>query len=87
MPDRPSENLDKRLSEHVLAFHMGQQIKRDNFNATNSSLSLGESGESVIGETLSLEDRLRIGISNREIIPSRLLRKYIAYARAYVNPK
>lgn len=38
-------------------------------------------------ETVSLEDRLRIRRGeNLDLIPANLLRKYISYARKYVQP-
>ncbi|VDO04572.1 unnamed protein product [Rodentolepis nana] len=85
LPDRPSENLDRRLSEHVLALHMGRQIKRESFETSTSfSSTLKDEGDP---SSLPLESRLRVGNSNQKLVPGHLLRKYIAYAKAYVHPK
>ncbi|KAL5111773.1 DNA helicase MCM8 [Taenia crassiceps] len=87
LPDRPSENLDRRLSEHVLALHMGQRVKRDDVDFTSSSVTLDGSDNGANCADMPLENRLRIGISSRRLIPPYLLRKYITYARAYVHPR
>ncbi|CDS40159.1 dna replication licensing factor mcm8 [Echinococcus multilocularis] len=87
LPDRPSENLDRRLSEHVLALHMGQRMKGDGINTISFSVTLNESDSGANCDNLPLENRLRIGTSNRRLIPPHLLRKYITYARAYVHPR
>ncbi|KAM3185363.1 hypothetical protein ACTXT7_006495 [Hymenolepis weldensis] len=85
LPDRPSENLDRRLSEHVLALHMGHRMKRENFEASASfSSCLNDEGDR---SSLPLGSRLRIGNSSQKLVPRHLLRKYIAYAKAYVHPK
>lgn len=71
----------------MLAFHTGRQIRKNYINSTSSSLSINESDESTGRERLPLEERLRNGINDRPPITTRLLRKYIAYAKAYVHPK
>ncbi|KAL5970189.1 DNA helicase MCM8 [Taenia solium] len=87
LPDRPSENLDRRLSDHVLALHMGKRVKRDDVDFTSSFVTLVGSDRGANCADLPLENRLRIGTSSRRLIPPQLLRKYITYARAYVHPR
>lgn len=87
LPDRPSENLDRRLSDHVLALHMGQRMKRDDVDFTSFSVTLDGSESGANCADLPLENRLRIGTSSRRLIPPHLLRKYITYARTYVHPR
>lgn len=88
LPDRPSDNLDRRLSEHVLDLHMGRRVKRDAFEASTSfSHDLNGSNDGISLDALPLESRLRIGSKNQKLVPPHLLRKYIAYAKAYVHPK
>uniref|UniRef100_A0A5K3F6R8 DNA helicase n=1 Tax=Mesocestoides corti TaxID=53468 RepID=A0A5K3F6R8_MESCO len=94
LPDRPSENLDHRLSEHVLALHMGQRTKRSrqgnisDASAPSISLeSLTESEADSSHDDLPLEARLRFRSGRRQPLSPYVLRKYIAYARAYVHPR
>ncbi|VDM30416.1 unnamed protein product [Hydatigera taeniaeformis] len=87
LPDRPSESLDRRLSEHVLALHMGQSMNRDDVDSIGLSVALDETESGASCADLSLENRLRIGTGRRRLIPPHLFRKYITYARAYVHPR
>lgn len=64
---------------------MGHRMKRENFEASTSfSSRLNDEGDP---SSLLLESRLRIGNSSQKLVPRHLLRKYIAYAKAYVHPK
>uniref|UniRef100_A0A803N9H1 DNA helicase n=1 Tax=Chenopodium quinoa TaxID=63459 RepID=A0A803N9H1_CHEQI len=87
--DKPDENMDKRLSEHIMALHSGHgdnssTVKRH----CRASQSIGQIVVSASSE--SLVSRLRLDPrkdSEFVPLPAPLLRKYIAYARAYVFPK
>ncbi|XP_021730627.1 probable DNA helicase MCM8 [Chenopodium quinoa] len=87
--DKPDENMDKRLSEHIMALHSGygdnsSSVKRH----CRASQSIGQIVVSATSE--SLVSRLRLDPrkdSEFVPLPAPLLRKYIAYARAYVFPK
>ncbi|KAM7540209.1 hypothetical protein Aperf_G00000020343 [Anoplocephala perfoliata] len=88
LPDRPSDTFDRRLSEHVLALHMGRRGKPEAFESSTSfSSDLNESNDAMTLDDLPLESRLRIGRKNRKLVPPHLLRKYVAYSKAYVHPK
>ncbi|KAF0975071.1 hypothetical protein FDP41_005824 [Naegleria fowleri] len=85
--DKPDELRDKLLSEHVLKLHSGST------NRTGSALStfttkhaLSQVGTQHGQQSLKEILRPKKGESF-DIIPPRLLRKYIAYARQYVMPK
>lgn len=85
--DKPDEEMDNMLSEHVMALHAGRNralssstVRRNNTSA-NESLLFVETDK-------PLSERLKV--SNREPfdpIPNQLLRKYVGYARKYVHPK
>lgn len=87
--DRPDEHMDKRLSDHIMALHSGYG---DNSYAVKklcrAPQSIGRTDVSATSE--SLMSRLRLDPrKDTEFfpLPAPLLRKYIAYARAFVFPK
>lgn len=82
--DRSDEDLDRRLSEHIMALHSR--------SASTSRTSVESQRENYV-DTLdlssktgrrSLAERLRGPVADP--VPTELLRKYIAYARQYVQP-
>lgn len=87
--------MDRRLSDHVLALHTratrGVKLGRDNLLFNEASVSYVCDDNEVMGEgetkQLPLEQRLQVCNAPGELIQPYLLRKYIAYAREYVNPK
>ncbi|KAM5246056.1 DNA helicase MCM8 isoform 2-T2 [Ctenodactylus gundi] len=86
--DTPNEQHDHLLSEHVIALRAGKQ--RAVSSATVARVNSQDSNTSVL-EVVSekpLSDRLKI-VPGETIdpIPHQLLRKYIGYARQYVNPR
>ncbi|KAK3887660.1 hypothetical protein Pcinc_008244 [Petrolisthes cinctipes] len=86
--DKPDEELDCLLSEHVMALHsgggnrMGQpstsKIRKEDFNWSFSTMD----GDKSLSERLKPRPD-----EAQDPIPHQLLRKYICYARKYVRPK
>ncbi|XP_066090794.1 DNA helicase MCM8 isoform X1 [Saccopteryx bilineata] len=86
--DTPNEDHDHLLSEHVIAIRAGK--RRTVSSATVARLNSQEPNTSVL-EVVSdkpLSERLKV-VPGEIIdpIPHQLLRKYIGYARQYVNPR
>ncbi|KAH9366289.1 hypothetical protein HPB48_010296 [Haemaphysalis longicornis] len=86
--DQPNVDLDRRLSEHVMALHSR--------GTTSSVLSLARkppdgrrdlelsSASQTPEPSKSLAERLRGPVADP--VPAAMLRKYITYARQYVQP-
>ncbi|XP_046848188.1 DNA helicase MCM8-like [Xenia sp. Carnegie-2017] len=91
MLDKPDEEMDSMLSEHVMAFHSGKRATTPFETVTvrrNSENEIREENMRTQWEAdKPLSERLKV-VQGRELdaIPSILLRKYIAYARKYVHP-
>ncbi|UJR35560.1 hypothetical protein I4U23_028313 [Adineta vaga] len=91
--DRADDELDYRLSEHVLAQH-NRSIRSSHNNTTvNSTRTQHETTTTTTlnpqqtnGGSLLDYLRLKLGESIEPIGPN-LLQKYIAYARRYVKPR
>ncbi|KAF2358047.1 MCM OB domain [Trinorchestia longiramus] len=95
--DSPNEERDALLSRHVMALHSegGRKRRRNNSgldsthgssvgNVTGLDSSVLETGT----EQKSLSDRLRYALEeSEEPLPPSTLRKFICYARRYVEPK
>ncbi|KAM7310313.1 DNA helicase MCM8 isoform X1 [Ixodes scapularis] len=79
--DRPDADLDRRLSEHVMSLHSSGRKGTASSAARNS---LGETGKESSAADAPLAERLRGPV--QDPVPGPLLRKYIAYARQYVQP-
>ncbi|XP_057535732.1 probable DNA helicase MCM8 isoform X2 [Amaranthus tricolor] len=87
--DRPDEHMDKRLSEHIMALHSSYG---DNSSTVKRVCQVSESiqGTDVSTTSKSLISRLRLDPGKDcdfVPLPAPLLRKYIAYAKAFVFPK
>lgn len=82
--DKPDKNMDAFLSEHVMKIHSGINEK----NEINKNINFNEDqNNSQDDENETLAERLKIkDYSNFDPIPPKLLRKYIAYSREYVEP-
>ncbi len=81
--DRPDSDLDGLLSDHIVRLHSSSGA-----NASGSTASNGFLGSSLNGGGINLRERLRRQPNeNIEPVPPELLKKYIAYARAYASPK
>ena len=96
--DRPNEQMDKMLSEHVMALHgaprgggagggrRGGGGARAPSGADQMPEWEGEDGYAEWCQAQPLAQRLRARSRDLEPVPGPLLRKYIAYARAYCHP-
>uniref|UniRef100_A0A0K2TGH0 Minichromosome maintenance 8 n=1 Tax=Lepeophtheirus salmonis TaxID=72036 RepID=A0A0K2TGH0_LEPSM len=78
--DRPDENLDQYLSDHIMKLHR-KQGRSSALNFLNVDIDVSQVGIS------NLKERLKNNSKQMRMIPSDLMRKYIAYARRYVFPK
>lgn len=87
--DKPDEFLDKQVSEHIMSLHAGygehspaaKKPRRASLNAGGIDMSV---------KAGSLVSRLRLDPKKDGDfvpLPAQLIRKYIAYARAYVFPR
>lgn len=85
--DKPDEELDCLLSEHVMALHSGTRGK------TGKVLPLKVRRQdllnsSIIDEEKPLSERLKYRSDEPfDPIPHQLMRKYICYSRKYVRPR
>ncbi|KAK9663783.1 DNA replication licensing factor mcm8, partial [Basidiobolus ranarum] len=81
--DKPNEEMDMFLSEHVMALHSGSSDKK-----TSARFSGDDSDAQDVQDETPLSERLKLGrYESLDLIPPSLLRKYIAYARKYVHPR
>ncbi|XP_074575784.1 putative DNA helicase MCM8 [Curcuma longa] len=85
--DKPDEQLDKRVSDHIMALHT-----RDMAHLTAKKQRIAPSDKNVESSILdgSLASRLRLNpVKDKDFVPlpGSLLRKYIAYARNFVFPR
>ncbi|GFS16563.1 DNA helicase MCM8-like [Elysia marginata] len=86
MLDKPDEEMDGVLSEHVMALHSG--IKSDLSSLIVRGNSQMTESENQRGSDQPLSERLKAARSSiNDPIPHQLLRKYVGYARKYVHPK
>ncbi|XP_040285706.1 DNA helicase MCM8 [Bufo bufo] len=86
--DTPNEDHDHLLSEHVMAMRSGSKEAIHSANVTRADTQ--ESNISVLEVTPGrpLKERLKVRPGEHiDAIPHQLLRKYIGYARQYVQPK
>lgn len=83
--DKPDEEMDSMLSEHVMALHAGKN--RSIMKAT-ARRSGGDDSILLMETDKPLSDRLKVPRGEAfDPIPAQLLRKYVGYARKYVHPK
>ncbi|GAB6026064.1 DNA replication licensing factor mcm8 [Chamberlinius hualienensis] len=81
--DKPDEEIDNRLTEHLIALHGNG----GNQNNTIKQKIPVQNQIELDGDN-SLSERLRLKAGDViDPIPHSLLKKYIGYARQYVNPK
>ncbi|XP_038074651.1 DNA helicase MCM8-like [Patiria miniata] len=89
--DKPDEEMDSMLSEHVMALHAGKKRATEGAHSSmdaqatdpeqTQALRLWESDRPI-------SERLKVGRGEAfDPVPPQLIRKYIAYARKYVHPK
>ncbi|KAK7103109.1 DNA helicase MCM8-like [Littorina saxatilis] len=87
MLDRPDEEMDCLLSEHVMALHAGRKGLMAGAAVTRNDLTPNTSQAQWEAER-PLSERLKVRQGESfDPIPAPLLRKYIGYARKYVHPK
>eukprot|EP01135_Chromosphaera_perkinsii_P002385 Nk52_evm39s222 gene=Nk52_evmTU39s222 len=80
--DRPDEEKDRLLSEHIMTLHsLTGQKSSNGFGSAAYCHSNTQLEQQTLSQRLKLTSATEI-----HPIPSLLLRKYISYARAYVNP-
>ncbi|KAH6595120.1 hypothetical protein BASA50_006106 [Batrachochytrium salamandrivorans] len=88
--DRPDEQMDMFLSDHIMKLHSGafkSNSEMDAYTRKSITSSKSDSGASSISRKTLLE-YLRVGKDEvLNTIPLALLRKYIAYARTYTKPR
>ncbi|KAJ8045687.1 DNA helicase MCM8 [Holothuria leucospilota] len=91
--DKPDEDMDSMLSEHVMAQFAGRHkrnVTGDLLSPTKELVALDgdEEGRKSLESQKPLPERLKIKRGEElDLIPPQLLRKYIAYARKYVQPQ
>ncbi|XP_078352072.1 DNA helicase MCM8-like isoform X2 [Oculina patagonica] len=90
--DKPDEEMDSMLSAHVMALHAGKKSAFGIATARRRSREDSGSDEDEMRRQWEadkpLSERLKIGRNEEcDAIPGPLLRKYVGYARTYVNPK
>ncbi|XP_076463609.1 DNA helicase MCM8-like [Babylonia areolata] len=87
MLDRPDEEMDSLLSEHVMALHAGRKGLMAGAAAKRGDVTLDPSqAQWEADRPLSEKLKVRQG-EPFDPLPPPLLRKYIGYARKYVHPK
>ncbi|KAI8840963.1 DNA replication licensing factor MCM8 [Chytriomyces cf. hyalinus JEL632] len=82
--DKPDEQLDKFLSDHIIKLHSGQRVDP---KAGRPWSAKEMSSQSSTQQPETLAERLKVPTENLDPIPLQLLRKYIAYSKKYVQPK
>ncbi|KAG0726899.1 DNA helicase MCM8 [Chionoecetes opilio] len=87
--DKPDEELDCRLSEHVMALHSGPGSKMGHTNTSKGSRNTSFTSASLThDDDKPLSEYLKQPACEPfDPLPPQLLRKYICYARRYVNPR
>ncbi|XP_013415383.1 DNA helicase MCM8 [Lingula anatina] len=84
--DKPDEEMDSMLSEHVMAMHAGKKRILQGTTARRNQEQNEAYSEWEADKPLSERIKVPRG-ENLDVIPPQLLRKYVGYARKYVHPK
>ncbi|XP_014673549.1 PREDICTED: DNA helicase MCM8-like isoform X2 [Priapulus caudatus] len=86
--DKPDEDLDCKLSEHVMALHGGKKrVKIEPQTPTTSQATEMDESRLLWEAEKPLSESLKYQVREKcDPIPVQLLRKYIGYARKYVHP-
>ncbi|KAI9344938.1 DNA replication licensing factor MCM8 [Obelidium mucronatum] len=86
--DKPDERMDKFLSDHIMKLHSGQRSNgkpvTTSWGKDGTATSSGSQEPSSQGQPLS--EQLKVTTEDFDPVPLSLLRKYIAYAKKYVQP-
>ncbi|KAJ3126094.1 DNA replication licensing factor mcm8 [Nowakowskiella sp. JEL0407] len=84
--DRPDEEMDMFLSDHIMKLHSGG-LKRRMEDSDGKKWNRREDDDDDEDER-PLSERLKLGVNeDLDPIPQPLLRKYVAYAKRYVQPR
>ena len=79
--DKPDEDMDQLLSEHVMSLHAGRKNSPKKIQEKYLQSQMNE-------KEISLVKRLKLFPKEQfDPVPSPLMRKYIGYARKYIHPK
>ncbi|KAM8947570.1 DNA helicase MCM8 [Pelodytes ibericus] len=85
--DTPNEDHDHLLSEHVMAMRAGAKEIVCGANVTRAATQDSNTSILEVPSDRPLMERLKLRPGEHlDAIPHQLLRKYIAYARQYVQP-
>ncbi|KAL6987448.1 DNA replication licensing factor mcm8 [Sarracenia purpurea var. burkii] len=93
--DKPDEQLDKRVSEHIMSLHAGSgehspAAKKLRIGGVSTIASSNTQHAHRSVQSSPLVSRLKLDPekdANFVPVPGSLLRKYIAYARSFVFPR
>ncbi|XP_048727562.2 DNA helicase MCM8-like isoform X2 [Ostrea edulis] len=87
--DKPDEEMDSMLSDHVMALHAGKNRSLETVTVRRHSLNTSANSSLLVCEAdKPLSERLKISPGEHiDFIPHQLLRKFVGYARKYVYPK
>ncbi|PSN44603.1 DNA helicase MCM8 [Blattella germanica] len=80
--DQPNEQLDSLLSEHVMALHSGRKMREVPLQNSGSSILLSQESEQPLSSRL----KLLLGEA-MDFLPHQLFRKYVMYAKKYVQSR
>ncbi|KAJ1879732.1 DNA replication licensing factor mcm8, partial [Coemansia sp. S17] len=84
--DRPNADMDRFLSEHVMALHSGTRPSGNSGAHFAAAAAAGDN--SGVDASTNIRQWLRLQPGEQiDPIPPALLRKYVAYARKYVHPR
>ncbi|XP_074661306.1 DNA helicase MCM8-like [Tubulanus polymorphus] len=88
MLDRPDEQMDTMLSDHVMAMHSGKRKRKIGADKLTVNQPGNDESKRLWDSDKSLSERLQVSQGEQfDPIPLPLLRKYVGYARKYVHPK
>lgn len=83
--DEANEEVDRLLSEHVMSLHSSRGTASQPMSTPRGSASQAQAD---FAAQLPLSEQLKPSRGDEvDLVPRSLLRKYVAYARKYVNPK
>ncbi|KAJ1894372.1 DNA replication licensing factor mcm8 [Kickxella alabastrina] len=89
--DRPDADMDKFLSEHVMAIHSGSKTGTNSeygSSAHDAEIGAHSSDDAAAAAGATLKEQLLVRPGEKiDPLPPALLRKYVAYARKYVQPR
>ncbi|KAJ2489626.1 DNA replication licensing factor mcm8 [Coemansia sp. RSA 2050] len=88
--DKPNADMDRFLSEHVMALHSGKKPGGSGEAHSAAGATAAAAGDNAGGDngcSTNIKQWLQLQPGEKlDPIPPALLRKYVAYARKYVHP-